>query len=143
MENARQLNHSAGSGGGIFFTGDGKPQPVLDEQKPHLALCGFRREPLRLRGYSQKFRPSQPTNLALQLRAHFGINVRGQSVLQVLTHEAGHPSQIPRAAHRFEGAVQETLVDMSHSGGVGLRLQGRERHYWLKPEHRAVLLNRP
>src|SRR5258708_3265973 len=43
----------------FFFAPDGKPQPVLGEPEPHFARCGFRRGPLRLRGYSQKFRPSQ------------------------------------------------------------------------------------
>ena len=39
--------------------------------------------------------------------------------------------------------MQGTLVDMSRSGVVGLRSQGREKHYWLKPEQWAALLNRP
>ncbi len=127
----------------FFFTSDGKPQPVLDEPEPHFAKCGFRRGPLRLRGYSQKFRPAQPTNLALQLRALLGINVRCECVLYLLTHEAAHPSEIARETYCFERAVQGTLVDMSQSGVVGLRTQGREKHYWLKPEHWGALLNRP
>jgi len=126
----------------FFFTTDGKPQPVLGEPEPHFARCGYQRGALRLRGYSQKFRPSQPTNLTLQLRALFGINVRCESALYLLTHEAAHPSQIARETYCFERAVQGTLVDMSQSGVVGLRSQGREKHYWLKPEHWAALLNR-
>ncbi len=64
-------------------------------------------------------------------------------MLYLLTHEAAHPSQIAREAYYFERAVQGTLVDMSQSGVVGLRCQGREKHYWLKQEHWAALLNRP
>ena len=64
-------------------------------------------------------------------------------MLYLLTHEAAHPSQIAREAYYFERAVQSTLVDMSQSGVVGLRAHGREKHYWLKPEHWATLLNRP
>ena len=78
----------------FFFTPDGKPQPALGEPEPHFARCGYQRGPLRLRGHSQKFRPSQPPNLTLQLRALLGINVRCESVLYLLTHEAAHPSQI-------------------------------------------------
>lgn len=127
----------------FFFTADGEPQPVLGEPEPHFAKCGFRRGPLRLRGYSQKFRPSQPTTLALQLRALLGVNVRCECVLYLLTHEAAHPSEIARETYCFERAAQGTLVDMSRSGVVGLRTQGREKHYWLKPENWAALLNRP
>ncbi len=127
----------------FFISPDGKPLPVLGEPEPHFVRYGFKRGPLRLRGYSQKFRPTQATNLALQLRALFGINVRCEIVLYLLTHEAAHPSQIAREAYYFERAVQGTLVDMSQSGVVGLRAQGREKHYWLKPEHWMALLNRP
>ncbi len=127
----------------FFMTPDGKPAPTLGEPESHFIRYGFKRGPLRLRGYSQNFRPSQPTNLTLQLRALLGINVRCEIVLYLLTHEAAHPSQIAREACYFERAVQGTLVDMSQSGVVGLRSHGREKHYWLKPENWATLLNRP
>ena len=126
----------------FFFAAGGQPQPALGEAEPYFARCGYRRGPLRLRGYSQKFRPAQPTTMALQLRALLGINVRCEIVLYLLTHEAAHPAQIAREAYYFERAVQGTLVDMLQSGVVGLRFQGREKHYWLKPEPWAALLNR-
>jgi hypothetical protein len=127
----------------FFFTPDREPHPVLGEPEPHFARCGFRRGPLRLRGYSQEFSPSRPTNLALQLRALFGINVRCEAMLYLLTHEAAHPSEIARETYCFERAAQGTLVDMHRSGVVGLRLKGREKHYWVNQEHWAKLLNRP
>jgi hypothetical protein len=127
----------------FFIPPDGEPQPVPGEPEPHFFRYGFKRGPLRLRGHSLKFRPAQPTNLALQLRALLGINVRCEIVIYLLTHEAAHPSQIAREAYYFERAVQGTLVDMNQSGVVGLRAHGREKHYWLKPEHWAALLNRP
>jgi hypothetical protein len=127
----------------FFISPDGKTQPVLGEPEPHFLRYGFKRGPLRLRGYSQTFRPAQPTNLALQLRALFGINVRCEIALYLLTHEAAHASQIARDAYYYERAVQSTLVDMNQSGVVGLRMSGREKHYWLKPESWAAMLNRP
>jgi len=127
----------------FFISPEGKPLPVLGEPEPYFARYGFKRGPLRLRGYSQKFRPTQTTNLALQLRALFGINVRCEIVLYLLTHEAAHPSQIAREAYYFERAVQGTLVDMNQSGIVQLRSSGREKHYWLLQKHWAALLNRP
>lgn len=127
----------------FFIAPDGQPVSVLGEPEPGFQRFGFKRGPLRLREHSQPFRPAQPTNLALQLRALFGINVRCEIALYLLTHEAAHPSQIARDAYYFDRAVQGTLVDMSQSGVVGLRLQGRQKNYWLKSEAWAALLNRP
>lgn len=127
----------------FFISSDGKPLPALGEPEPHFGRYGFKRGPLRLRGYSQKFRPTQPSNLVLQLRALFGINARCEIVVYLLTHEAAHPSQIAREAYYFQRAVQGTLVDMSQSGVVQLRSAGREKHYWLLQKHWAELLNRP
>ncbi len=127
---------------GLFFAKDGHALPILGDPDPHFARYGLKRGPLRLRGYSQPFRPTERTNLLLQLRALFGINVRCEIVLYLLTHEAAHPSRIARDAYFFARAVQNTLVEMSRSGIVHLRSSGREKHYWLKAEHWAVLLNR-
>ncbi|MBI4023993.1 MAG: hypothetical protein HY360_03375 [Verrucomicrobia bacterium] len=127
----------------LFFLDDGRPLPVIGNPEPHFDAYGFQRGPLRLRGYSQKFRPTEPTNLTLQLRALLGINLRCEIVLYLLTHEAAHPSQIARESYGDMRAIQNTLVDMSQSGIVQLRTFGREKHYWLKQDHWATLLNRP
>jgi hypothetical protein len=127
----------------FFFVEDGKPLPVVGEPDPHFARYGFKRGPVRERGYSQKFRPTELTNLGLQLRALFGVSSRAEVVLYLLTHEAAHPSQIAREAYYYERAIQNTLVDLSQSGVVQLRSAGREKHYWLKTDHWATLLNRP
>lgn len=126
----------------FFFTKEGKALPILGESDLHFARYGFERGPLRLRGNSQTFRPTEPTNLLLQLRALFGINVRCEIVLYLLTHDAAHPSRIAQESYYFVRAVQNTLVEMSSSGIVQLRSSGREKHYWLKSEHWATLLNR-
>jgi hypothetical protein len=127
----------------LFFQEDGHPLPVVGEPEPQFLQYGFKRGPLRLRGYSQKFRPTERTNLTLQLRALLGVNSRCEVVLYLLTHDSAHPSQIAQDAYYFERAVQNTLVDMSQSGVIQLRTSGREKHYWLKHEHWATLLNRP
>jgi hypothetical protein len=126
----------------LFFTKNGEALPTIGDPDPHFVSYGFNRAPLRLRGYSQRFRATGQTNLGLQLRALFGINVRCEIISYLLTHEAAHPSQIARDAYYFVRAVQNTLVEMSRSGIVHLRSAGREKHYWLKTEQWAALLNR-
>jgi len=126
----------------LFFAKSGQNLPTVGNPDPHFLRYGFRRGPLRLRSHSQGFRPAEPSNLMLQLRALFGINARCEVVLYLLTHEAAHPSRIARDAYYFVRAVQNTLAEMSHSGVVQLRISGRAKHYWLKPESWATLLNR-
>lgn len=125
----------------LFYNEAGEPIAVLGEPEPHFAHYGYLRGPLRLRGYSQKFRPTEPANLLLQLRALLGMNVRCEIVAYLLTHETAHPSQVARDAYYFERGVQNTLVDMSASGIVQLRTSVREKHYWLKQEQWLTLLN--
>lgn len=142
----KRLAESEGRSGAIedfFQMPDGKPVPVVGDPEANFAKYGFRRGPLRLRGHSQKFRAAQTGNLMLQLRALFGINVRCEIVLYLLTHESAHPSAIARDAYYAERAVQGTLVDMLQSGVVQLRTSGREKHYWLQAEPWATLLKRP
>ncbi len=127
---------------GLFFAEDGQPLPVLGEPEPLFARYGWQRGPPRLRGYSQEFRPTEASNLALQLRALFGINVRCEITIYLLTHDAAHPSQIARDAYYFERAVQGTLVDMSRSGVIQVRAANREKRYWLKQDDWMQLLNR-
>jgi hypothetical protein len=126
----------------LFFGKDGKPLPVIGDPEPHFIRHGFRRGPLRLRNLSQIIRPTAQTNLLLQLRALFGINARSEIVAYLLTHDAAHPSQIARDAYYYVRAVQNTLVEMNRSSVVQLRTSGREKHYWMRSEPWAVLLNR-
>jgi hypothetical protein len=126
----------------LFFGEDGQPLPTLGTPEPHFARYGLERGPLRLRGYSQEFRPTEPATLILQLRALFGINARCEIVAYLLTHDAAHPSQMARDAYYFTRAVQGTLVDMSQSGVIQVRVTGREKHYWLKQDVWTRLLNR-
>ena len=126
----------------LFFGEDGTPLPAIGEPEPLFARYGWERGPLRLRGHSQEFRPTEPATLALQLRALLGINVRCEIVLYLLTHDAAHPSQIARDAYYFERAVQGTLADMSRSGVLQVRATGREKYYWLKQDSWKQVLSR-
>ena len=65
----------------LFFSEDGQAIPALGEPEPLFARYGWQRGPLRLRGYSQGFRPAEAATLALQLRALLGINVRCEIVM--------------------------------------------------------------
>jgi hypothetical protein len=126
----------------LFFSEDSQPIPVVGEPEAIFARYGWQRGPLRLRGYSQAFRPAETASLILQLRALLGISVRCEIVFYLLTHEAAHPAQIAREGYYYERAVQGTLADMRRSGVIQVRSANREKRYWLKPAEWLRLLNR-
>lgn len=126
----------------LFFLPDGQPLPVVGEPEPHFAGCGFLRSPLRLRGYSQPFRPFERPNLLLQLRALVGVNVRAEVIAYLLTHETGHPTEIARAAYYHKRSIQQALGEMRGSGTVEIRTAGREKRFWLRTAEWESLLNR-
>jgi hypothetical protein len=126
----------------LFFLPDGRPLPVVGEPEPHFAGYGFLRGPLRLRGYSQPFRPFERPNLLLQLRALVGVNVRAEVIAYLLTHETGHPTEIARAAYYHKRSIQQVLGEMQSSGTVKIRPAGREKRFWLRTAEWESLLNR-
>ena len=125
----------------LFFT-DGKPLPVIHEPEPQFARYGLERGPVRLRGYSQPFRPTDATNLILQLRALVGTTARAEILAYLLTRTDAHPSAIARGCGYHERAIQNTLVEMNKSGIVQLKTTGREKNYWIKSDQWWPLLNR-
>ena len=127
----------------LFRFKDGRPMLVVGEPEPHFAAYGLRRNSLRLRGNSQPFRPLNPGNLLVQLRALCGVNVRAEIIAYLLTHETGYPAEIARAGYYHKRTIQDVMVEMNHSGVVELRQTGREKHYWIRRGEWKALLQRP
>jgi len=128
--------------GEFFRLKDDRPSPVVGAPEPHFAGYGWLRGPLRLRGYSQPFRPLDSRNLVLQLRALCGVNVRAEVIAYLLTHETGHPVEIARATYYHKRTIQDVLAEMNRSGIVDIRPTGREKHYWLRINEWRTLLQR-
>ncbi len=142
----RRLSRHVPSGAepqGLFQLKDGRPLPVVGEPEAHFSAYGLRRDPLRLRGHAQPFRPLQPGNLLVQLRALCGVNVRAEIIAYLLTHETGHPAELARATYYHKRTIQDVLVEMHRSGVVELRQSGREKRYWIQVAEWKALLRRP
>ena len=125
----------------LFYFQDGKAMEPLGQPDAHFGSYGLLRGPLKLRGYSRKFRPTLPTSLILQLRALVGPSARSEIIAYLLTHERAHASEIARATYYQQKTVFDTLAIMHASGVVQYQSVGREKHYWLKPEPWRALLN--
>lgn len=117
----------------LFRQTDGRPFPILQEPDPHFLRHGLIRDPIELRGMSQRPDPSRAANLLCCLRALFGVNSRAEIIAWLLTHESGHPAAIARDTGYFSKSIQHTLNEMEDSGHIRSRRNGREKIFWIKP----------
>jgi len=124
----------------LFHQRSGDSMPFFGEPDPDFENYGFRRGKLSLRGYSKPAPITRPTGLIYKLRALFGVNARCEIMLYLLTHPSGHPSRIASDTYYYQKTIQDTLIDMTRSGLIQVRSQGREKHYWLQPEQWGLLL---
>ncbi|MFH1415983.1 MAG: hypothetical protein ABIH89_07870 [Elusimicrobiota bacterium] len=105
----------------------GNTDPVFMEH-------GFRRGKVELSGNSREIPLHGSAGLLCRLRSFLGVTARCEIILYLLTHEHGHPSRIAAETCYSQKTVQDTLVEMSKSGSVYVRPEGREKYYWLKQE---------
>lgn len=124
----------------LFYKKDGEPMPSFGELDQDFMKYGFRRGPLKFRGYSKPPRTLPPSGLIYKLRSFLGVNARCEIMLYLLTHESGHPARIARETYYYQKTIQDTLIDMTFSGLVQVRSRGREKHYWLNHEQWSAFL---
>jgi predicted transcriptional regulator len=125
----------------LFFSADGLPVQMFGSPDKVFYKHGFERGEFKLRGHTQQVRNIRNTGVLFKLRALFGINVRCEIILYLLTHESAHPSKIAHEAYYAQKTVQDILVDMVKSGLVFMRPYGKEKHYWLKADKWFEFLN--
>ena len=91
----------------LFKTKEGKSYPKPREEFTIFRDYGFLRENFILRKMTQPILVSAKSNIRFLLRAFFGIGSRSECILYLLTHEAGHPSEISNAVGLFSQKRQE------------------------------------
>jgi hypothetical protein len=93
---------------------------------------GFYRALLKPSGKSREVIPTAESNIRFMLRALFGVGSRAECILYLLTHEAGHPSEVAKAIGISVRGAQDTLIELSKSGLVMTRIKGKRKiEYWL------------
>lgn len=126
----------------LFRFRDGRPHPGFGEPEPVFSAHGFLRGPVELRGYSQTFEPRFPACLGMRLRALFGVNVRAEAILFLLTHlDGANPTAMARLIGYGQRSVQDALRMMARSGWVRAREEARQSIYTLAPESRTMFLD--
>ncbi|MFA4828154.1 MAG: hypothetical protein WC855_13830 [Thermodesulfovibrionales bacterium] len=96
---------------------------------------GFLRAPLRSSGKSREVIPTTESNIRFMLRGLFGVGSRAECILYLLTHDAGHPSEVAKAIGLSVRGTQDALIELSKSGLVLTRIKGKRKiEYWLSQE---------
>lgn len=116
----------------LFKTKESKPYPKIKAESPVFHNYGFLREDFVLRKMSKPVSATAPSNVRFLLRALFGIGSRAECILYLLTHEAGHPSEVAQAIGISVRGAQDTLIELAESGLVLTRIKGKRKiEYWL------------
>lgn len=118
----------------LFFMKDGKPLPVIREYDPRFEAFGLLRDPYEPRGVAQPFKPEIPQNLILRLRALMGVNARCELLAFMVLNDKGSPRSVAKDCYYFPATVAKALAEMSGSGTIHSRVQGRHRYYQLTPD---------
>lgn len=104
---------------------------------------GFFRAPLRPSKKSREVIPTAESNIRFILRALFGVGSRAECILYLLTHDAGHPSEVAKAIGLSVRGTQDALIELSKSGLVLTRIKGKRKiEYWLSQEQWWVFLSK-
>ncbi|MEA2082627.1 MAG: helix-turn-helix domain-containing protein [Elusimicrobiota bacterium] len=124
----------------LFFLKDGSSMKQFGKSEPVFFKHGYLRGKIKLRKNLSPIKTGNNNCLIVKLRFLFGINARSEILLYLLAKGKAHPSEIARKIYYSQKTVQDTLVEMEHSGLVRLTMAGREKHYWLNNEKWSAFL---
>ena len=123
-EPAEALFHSQRNGASAAF----------EERDRHFECYGLLRPPIVTRGLTQAADLSASANAALKCRAVFGISIRADVILYLLSTDGGHARGIAALLGYNHMRVRELLVGLADAGVVTMRQTGRTKHYYIDKE---------
>ncbi len=116
----------------LFKTKDDKPYPESNIKSKPFYKYGFLRNDFNVTKKSKPVAINVKTNILFLLRSFFGPGTRSECILFLLTHEAGHPSEIADEIGYSTKGTQDALIELAESGLVLTRIKGKRRkEYWL------------
>ncbi len=118
----------------LFFLPDGRKLPCSNDNDETFLSHGLTRNPITLRGYSQKFPPDALPSLFLKIRALFGVNARCDVLVYLALNGAGHPREVARELYYSQKAIHDVMTDMEYSGVVHSSRSARERTFRITPD---------
>jgi len=119
----------------FFCEKNGKSHPLTKTSDPSFLTYGFNRPQLRVRRMTRRVPITSHNTLRFLLRALFGLGSRAECLAYLLTHDAGHPSEIAKRIGISARGTQDALIELSRSGLILTRVKGKRKiEYWLSQE---------
>jgi hypothetical protein len=113
----------------LFYTIQGKELPTGTDRDEIFLSKGLIRKKLAMRSLSRPFPVEGISTLLLKLRALMGISTRCEMLCIMAGTTEVHPAQASRLASCNRKTAQNALREMSRSGVVESRENGREKYY--------------
>lgn len=127
----------------LFHSQRNGSRAAFEQRDGHFERYGLLRSPIDTRGLTQAVDMAAPTNAVFKCRAIFGIGIRADVVLYLLSTDGGHARGIASLLGYNHMRVRELLVGLADAGVVTMRQTGRTKHYYIDKEKWAsVLLGR-
>lgn len=117
----------------LFYQDPETPMPVAGELDPTYLARGLQRPLQRSRMTAAAFPQEGAPSLLLRLRALLGVHIRCEILCLLGARAEAHPSLLARLIGLSPRTVQNILVDMTRSGLVQVRTEGRQKQYALVP----------
>ncbi len=124
----------------LFYLSDGRPIPVSSDFDAIFASYGLKRNVFKPSKAKMGFRPKDARNLWLQLRALFGVNVRCEVMLYLLTHQQARIQDIAKQSYYSWKSVQDALFELGQTGLFSFPKAKRGRAYRINTESWLQLL---
>ncbi len=116
----------------LFIEKSGKPYPMANSPDPLFLDYDFNRSSYERSKKSREINFKTFSAIRFLLRSLFGIGSRSECILYLLTHEAGHPSEIAKAVGISVRGVQDSLIELAKSNLILTRIKGKRKiEYWL------------
>lgn len=117
----------------LFRLKSGEPHPLAGERDADVRFARFGLNRPMIKSISQGLEVSINTqaNIRFLLRSLFGVGARSESILYLLTHEAGHPTMIADATGYFRLSIRDALEELADSKMIMPRRSGRRVEYWM------------
>jgi len=124
----------------LFRTVPANALSVIEHADPHFEQYGLMREVVQTRNMVQPVNMSDPVNIIFRSRALFGINIRADVIVYLLTTEGGHARRIAALLGFNHMRVQKVLTGLADAGVVSVRIDGKAKHYRIDRERWAPIL---
>ena len=118
----------------FFLDPQGPAAPRWGAADPEFLRAGWQRGAVRLRESGGGSPPRSGPCLWLVLRRFFGLNVRADILVYLLTHDSAHPSELAREVHYSQPSLFQVCRELEESGAVQGFRQGNQHRYRLEAD---------